>query len=318
MKKRMRFENYLKGRHLTISWILVVFCVVFFTTATFGKIKLPARININVEGVALPKKPIKIRIIASCKIPFKNGIIELYIPEISGKSAGKVVLWEGNADAVMEKQFSYSLGVVPEGKHKVITSFKFTPQRTGAREVGVAKYLYLDSRSAEILSSNVSFGHIKRSELKQEMEKRGLLGLSMEEIKKKNPEIARRILDVNRVKGVETGLPKKEDVKKSSSTQADKEKPGKREKIEGKIKEVPSDKKESGIKLQREKPKKKTILSLPKAPMQGTKKAIKIILSEEEKERLEVLTEKAKYKNSDQAKEKRKAIEKKKEEKEKK
>jgi hypothetical protein len=209
MKRTMISNNYLKGKGLKLFWVLVVFFGCIFVDIAFGKVKLPAGIKMNVDSAALPGKPIKIRITASCKIPFKDGVIELDIPEISGKSAGKVVLWEGNADTPMEKQLSYSLGVIPEGKYKLIASFKFAPRRIGARKVGVAKYLYLDSRSAEILSSNVSFGHIKRSELKQEMEKRGLQGLSMEEIKKKDPEIAGRILNVNRVRGVETGLPKR-------------------------------------------------------------------------------------------------------------
>lgn len=307
----MRFNNYLKGKGLTLLWILMIFYTCLFADMAFGRVKLPAGIKVNVDGASLPGKPIRIRIVTSCKIPFKDGIIELYIPEIPGKPAEKVVLWEGDADASLEKQFSYSLAAIPEGKYRLIASFKFTPRRIGARQVGVARSLYLDSRSAEILSSNVSFGHIKRLELKQEMEKRGLLGLSMEEIKKKDPEIAERILNVNRVKGLETGLPKKEDVKKSSSTQAGKEKPGRGGGIEGEIKEVPPDKKERGIKLPREKPKKKTILSVPKAPVQGTKKAVKITLSEEEKKRIEALNEKSKYKNSEEAKEKRKALRKK-------
>jgi hypothetical protein len=46
--------------------------------------------------------------------------------------------------------------------------------------------------------------------------------------------------------------------------------------------------------------------------VQGTKKAIKITLSEEEKKRIEALIEKSKYKNSEEAKEKREALRKKK------
>lgn len=314
----MNSKNLIK--RIGLSWWSILIMIAFFSIAPanmgYGKVKLPAEISFDIRGKAIPGKPIKVDIATVGKIPFKNGIIGIIIPGISNNPQKDIQLWKGEADSPLEKKLSYSLGVIPQGEHTFVAYFKFTPRREGAREVGVACYLYMDIRSDIVKSSNVSFGHIKRLELKEELKKRGLLELSIEEIKKRDPEMARRILEVNRIKSVETTVSKKKDDKESTSSQTEhkatdeltQEKKGEFKKVppEDAKKIFPKSKESMELKKQRE--------DVKKAPLQGTKKAVKITLSEEEKKRIEAIIQKNKYQNSAQAKEKRKAIEKKKKE----
>jgi hypothetical protein len=314
----MKSKRFIKKFYLRWWSILIMIACFFLAPANmgYGKVKLPAKISFDIQGKASPEKPIKVDIDAVCKIPFRNGVIGIIIPGISNNPQKDIPLWKGEADSPLEKKLSYSLGVIPQGEHTFVAYFKFTPHREGTREVGVSCYLYMDIRSAIVNISNVSFGHIKRLELKEELKKRGLLELSIEEIKKRDPEMARRILEVNRIKSVETTVSKKKDDKESTSSQTEhkatdeliQEKKGEVKKVppEEAKKISPKSKKSMELKKKRE--------DVKKAPLQGTKKAVRITLNVEEKKRIEAIKQKNKYQYSTQAKEKREAIEKKKKE----
>jgi hypothetical protein len=240
----MKSKRFIERFDLKWWSLLIVIACFFLAPANmgYGKVKLPAEIRFDIRGKAIPGKPIKVDIAAVGKIPFKNGIIGIIIPGIGNSSQKDIQLWKGEADSPLEKKISYSLGVIPQGEHTFVAYFKFTPKREGAKEVGVARYLYLDIRSDSVKNSNVSFGHIKRLELKEELKKRGLLELSIEEIKKRDPEMARKILEVNRVKSVETTVSKKKDDKESTSAQAEhKATDEPSQKKEGEIEAVPTE-----------------------------------------------------------------------------
>ncbi len=186
-----------------ISLTIIVFMSIgMMVKGVYGKIKLPGEIKITIQKDSIPGEPLDINIVAYFKIPFKDGRIELIIPEIENFPSKKVELWSGDSpNGPMERSVKYLLPVLSPGEFKFIAYLKFFPLREGSREIRISEALYIDVRNDKILSSNISFRQIKRLELREEIERRGLKGLSISEIKKTDPEIARRILGLSKVKG---------------------------------------------------------------------------------------------------------------------
>ena len=115
------------------------------------------------------------------------------------------------------------------GKYHFVGIFEFTPDRDNAGKLLVSDSLYLDVRADKILSSNVSFRQIERLELYAELEQRVLASLSpglatadpdtmaryrelieaanpglikskIAELRATDPDVARRIMELNSTK----------------------------------------------------------------------------------------------------------------------
>ena len=197
----------------------------------FGKIMVPAEVTLDLAGSSKPGGPVKLIISATSQIPVSSGTITLKVPDIGQFPAEKVVLWSGAPSDFVAESAEFVVDVLPVGEYHFAAIFEFTPDSENAGELFTSRALYLDVRPDKILSSNVSFEQIKRVELWNELEQRvlvdyrqnspaaGLKTLAQDvkasetldrdvivkriaALKASDPDIARRIMELNRVKAV--------------------------------------------------------------------------------------------------------------------
>jgi len=199
---------------------------------SYGKIKLPAEIFIDLAQTESIGDPVAIIVSALSTIPVSSGVITLKVPQIGTEPDCTEVLWSGTPSGFVAETAEYMVDTLPVGRYRFIAIFEFTPNRENAEKLVLSKSLYLDVRPARILSSNISFNHIKRVELWMELEERVLMSLRSElattgpktmankmadiealapgiiaskiaELRLADPDVARRIMELNRLK-VET------------------------------------------------------------------------------------------------------------------
>lgn len=197
----------------------------------YGKIKLPAELSMSLaeQEIRTEGTPVTIIVSALSAIPVGSGIVTLKIPPIGGEPARTEVLWSGKPSGFVTETVEYGSGVLPAGKYQFVAIFEFTPNREDAEKLTVSKSLYLDVRPTAILSSNVSFDHIKRVELWTELQGRvlltmrpglatadqqmrdrelalieardpGIIARKIAELKLSDPDVSRRIMELNRTK----------------------------------------------------------------------------------------------------------------------
>ncbi|UCF14503.1 MAG: hypothetical protein JSW59_13900 [Phycisphaerales bacterium] len=195
----------------------------------YGKLRLPAEIFVDLLRPERAGDPAAILISASSQVPASSGVITLRLPDI-GQEPGRIeILWAGAPSDLIVEQKQYVLPALPVGKYHFVGILEFTPDREDADKLGVSDSLYLDVRADKILSSNVSFRQIERWELYRELEQRvlaslypgletadaetmsryrdlieatspGLIESKIAELRATDPEVARRIAEVNSTK----------------------------------------------------------------------------------------------------------------------
>ncbi len=194
-----------------------------------SKITVPADVFIDLANPSNPGGPVTIIVSASSQIPVGSGILTLKVPPIGEFPAETQVIWSGAPSDFVAETAEYTVDVLPAGKYHFAAIFEFTPNRENSGKLFISKSLYLDVRPAKILSSNISFDQIKRVELWKELEQRVLMDLKqgstavslktvardikaaepidpeiiatrIAELKASDPEVARRITELNRVK----------------------------------------------------------------------------------------------------------------------
>jgi len=202
----------------------------------YGKITVPADVSIGLAESSHPGKPVTILISASSQIPVGSAKLTLKVPPVGEFPAGTEVVWSGEPSDFVDETAEYAVDVLPEGKYHFAAILEFTPDREDAGKLFTSKALYLDVRPEKILSSNVSFDQIKRVELWEELEQRVLADLKagpsvmslksvsrdiqaakpldrdiiasrIASLKASDPEVARRITELNRVKTVPVDEP---------------------------------------------------------------------------------------------------------------
>ncbi|OHB64360.1 MAG: hypothetical protein A2168_05155 [Planctomycetes bacterium RBG_13_50_24] len=195
------------------------------------KIRVPADVSLDLVNSSKPGGPVMILISASSQIPVGSGILKLKIPQIGGIPAETQVLWSKAPSDFVAETVEYTIDSLPAGQYHFIAIFEFTPDSKNAGELFTSKSLYLDVRPTKILSSNISFNQIKRVELRKELEHRVLMDLKQNssaigmktvarevmtaenldpdilasriaELKVSDPEVARRIMELNQIKAV--------------------------------------------------------------------------------------------------------------------
>lgn len=218
------------------------------TPKPHGKITVPAEISIDLASASNPGGPVTIIVSASSQIPVGSGIITLKIPPVGEIPAGAELLWSGAPSDFVAETVEYTVDVLPMGKYHFAAIFEFTPDRENTGKLFASKSLYLDVRPTKILSSNVSFDQIKRVELWKELEQRvlmdlkqgstsvglktvardikaaealdpGIIASRIAELKASDPDVARRIMELNRVKAAPTG--KSESIERSEKAEPD-------------------------------------------------------------------------------------------------
>jgi hypothetical protein len=199
----------------------------------FGKIKVPADVSLDLASSSKPDGPVTILVSVSSQIAVHSGTLMLKVPQTGEAPAETQVLWSGMPSDFVAETVEFVLDVLPEGKYHFGAIFEFTPDSENAGELFTSKSLYLDVRPDKILSSNVSFEQIKRVELWNELEQRVLMDLKQDsraaslkavardmrsaetlnheliasriaELKASDLDVARRIMELNRVKAAPT------------------------------------------------------------------------------------------------------------------
>ena len=213
-----------------------------------SKITVPAEVSLDLADSSKPGGPVTILVSASSLIPVGLGTVTLKVPPVGEIPAETQMLWSGTPSDFVAESAEYVVDALPTGKYHFAAIFEFTPDRENAGKLFASKALYLDVRPEKILSSNVSFDQIKRVELWEELEQRVMMELKADstnvrlktvsrdikaaepidsdviakriaELKASDPDVARRIMELNRIKAAPAGEP--ESVEQSEQSQPD-------------------------------------------------------------------------------------------------
>jgi len=186
------------------------------------KITVPSEVSMDLADASNPGGPVTILISASSLIPVGSGAITLKVPPVGEIPAETLVLWSGTPSDFVAESVEYVIDDLPTGEYRFGAIFEFTPDCENAGKLYASKSLYLDVRPDKILSSNVSFDQIKRIELWNELEQRvrtelrtssrsislqavkpldkDIIASRIAELRASDPDVARRIMELNRVK----------------------------------------------------------------------------------------------------------------------
>lgn len=199
---------------------------------SYGKIRLPADLAIHLAKVDNGGSVV-IMVSAVSLIPVSSGVITLKVPQIGTEPEGTEVLWSGTPSGFVAEAAEYMVDGLPVGKYRFVAIFEFTRNGKNARKLALSKSLYLDVRPTTVLSSNVSFNHIKRVELWRQLEERvvatlrpglatagprkmaaeislikardpGLIARKIAELRATDSEVTRRIMELNLVEAETT------------------------------------------------------------------------------------------------------------------
>jgi len=200
----------------------------------YGKIKIPAELSFKLSPSEDSEAPVTLVMSALSTIPVSSGKITLKIPQIGNEQAGSIELWSGTPSDFVSESLQYVGDTLPVGTYRFVLVFEFEPLGEEPETLAFSKSLYLDVRPTTILSSNVSFRQIKRLELMKELEKLvlvnmrpelenadtktkaheiaaiesfdpGLIIRKIEQLKNSDPQVARKIMELNRIEADTTG-----------------------------------------------------------------------------------------------------------------
>ncbi len=195
----------------------------------YGKLRVPAEIYVDLVRPEPAGDPVKLTVSAFSEVAAKTGVITLKLPEIGTEPERTEILWAAAPSDLIAETREYALPALPAGKYHLAGILEFTPDRENADKLVVSDSLYLDVRAGGILSSNVSFRQIRRWELYEELEQRvlkslnpglatadpetmacyreliettnpGLIKNKIAELRATDPDVARRIMELNQTK----------------------------------------------------------------------------------------------------------------------
>jgi len=211
------------------------------TPERYSKITVPAEVSMELADSSNPGGPVTILVSASSQIPVSSGTITLKVPPVGEIPAEMQVLWSGNPSDLVAESVEYVIDALPVGEYHFAAIFEFTPDSEDTEKLFASKSLYLDVRPDKILSSNVSFDQIKRIELWNELEQRvrtelrtstrsiilqaakpldkDIIASRIAQLKVSDPEVARRIMELNRVQTVQAE--ESEDTEQGEQSQPD-------------------------------------------------------------------------------------------------
>lgn len=195
---------------------------------SYGKIKLPAEISIELVETEDIGDTMSIIVSAQSMIALGSGTVTLKVPDTGAEEARTEELWSGTPSDLVDETIEYVRDALPEGRYYFTATFEFTPNEENSEKLAVSKSLYLDVRPGKILSSNISFAELMRVEFRRKLEKRILLSMKPElensdlklmtaeianlkaqnpslmdrkiaELAAADPELARMMMELNRV-----------------------------------------------------------------------------------------------------------------------
>jgi len=189
----------------------------------YGKIKIPAELSFKLSPSEDSEAPVTLVMSALSTIPVSSGKITLKIPQIGNEQAGSIELWSGTPSDFVSESLQYVGDTLPVGTYRFVLVFEFEPLGEEPETLAFSKSLY-----------NVSFRQIKRLELMKELEKLvlvnmrpelenadtktkaheiaaiesfdpGLIIRKIEQLKNSDPQVARKIMELNRIEADTTG-----------------------------------------------------------------------------------------------------------------
>ncbi len=194
-----------------------------------GKIAPPAEILVEVADAGEIAGPVSLAIHATSLVPVRSATISITASQVGAEPEPAELLWSNVAAGIVTENFAYTTDPLPAGEYRCTVVFEFVPDRADAQALLVAESLCLDVGPDTVHSSVVSFSHIKRVQLLQELENRALVNLKPQlaradrktmarertsiearqpgaidkkitQIRATDPDIARRIEQLNRIK----------------------------------------------------------------------------------------------------------------------
>ena len=167
-----------------------------------AKIKPPADILVEVTDAGEVGGPVAIAVHAASLVPVRSAKISIKIPQVGAEFERTESLWSTASVGFVAQTIEYTTAPLPAGTYRFTAILEFGPEREGAETLMVAESLYLDVRPDTVLSSTVSFDHIKRIELLHELESQdqSVTKGGVVQIKTTDANVARRISELNRIK----------------------------------------------------------------------------------------------------------------------
>ena len=185
----------IKNIRIIVS-IIIVFFIICSTQVMAKKVKLPADLKISLPPAN--RGDINTIIVeAKSYIPFKTGNISLDLSSNLENYKQTNILWEGSSDSTLNLTLNYQVALLDTGKYHFRAWFEFISLQE--ETIKISQNLYVNVREADILSSNISFLHIKRIELKKKIEKMGFSNMSIDQIQIYDPDLADEVRNLNKL-----------------------------------------------------------------------------------------------------------------------
>jgi hypothetical protein len=145
-----------------------------------------------------PGAEVKLIIQCAARDKFPKGKILLEGPNDSGVVSEVKTIWEGSSESSQfSKEFVYPFQLKQDKKADVKATFEVKTPPIGKYKPEGETYrtenlLYMHSTPHGVITSSASYHQLYVEELMQEKERKGLKGLSLEELRKKDPELAKK------------------------------------------------------------------------------------------------------------------------------
>jgi hypothetical protein len=142
---------------------------------------------------------VKLVIKCTARDRFPKGKILLEGPNDSGIVSEVRTIWEGSSDSSnFIKEFVYPFQLKQNKKADVKATFEVVTPPIGKYKPEGETYhtensLYMHHTPEDIITSSASYHQLYVEELVKEKERKGFKGLSLEELRKKDPELAKKL-----------------------------------------------------------------------------------------------------------------------------
>ncbi len=195
------------------------------------KMTPPAEVRLNLVRADSGPSGLTILVSASSQVAVTSGKITLKMTRDDVEADRSEVLWSGGPLAAVSQTIPVAVGDLTMGRYGYVATLEFTSAE-GDADMAVSGSLYIDVKPDVVLSSEVSFEHIARVQLRQELEERafrslqpkvlagnrtrivgeranlealdpGLVASQIRELKNADPNVAIRSMELNQVE-VET------------------------------------------------------------------------------------------------------------------
>lgn len=188
------------------STIFLTSFALFFSNLLIGqethtKPEVPAKLHLILDTTQKgPTTTLTVQ--CSILVKFSAGFLTLELPSDTTITPGKLLtLWRGKSDSAFGSTFSYQVKLPEEKKSKITAHLEFTTTR--GKLYRVSRSLFTHNTSSGLIYTDISFDQLDRIELKKELQAKGLDGMSIEQIRSRDPDLARKVERINPQRAIE-------------------------------------------------------------------------------------------------------------------